>query len=220
MGELWNHRHCSKMPRCCLHCHSQFAPRLRQLSCAYCCTFPHPMLWLRVRISVPWSWNRHYWKRLFPGIRSDIELRPAGTHKYIKNSHPPLLSDGDTGCSGDCLLALLRSQAAGIDSLVRTPYFKDFFGDWEKGSAPRRRPTTEDSTPFTSALNNQISSLVGGTDNIAPGTGDVKPVSVVVDENGQPLVVYHGTTTQPRFTRFRRGGYLQNSGRCDILLQL
>lgn len=56
---------------------------------------------------------------------------------------------------------------------VRTPAFKAWFGDWEK-----------------------FAGMKGGVFNDAN-----KEVSKVVDENGEPLVVYHGTDTGG-FTRF------------------
>jgi HAMP domain-containing protein len=51
-------------------------------------------------------------------------------------------------------------------ALVRTPEFKEYFGDWEKWAVDGK--TVWDAPP-----------------------GEV---SVVVDQNGEPLVVYHGTT--------------------------
>ena len=60
---------------------------------------------------------------------------------------------------------------------VRTPAFKDWFGDWEK-----------------------FAGMKGGVWNDAN-----KEVSKVVDDNGEPLVVYHGTDTGG-FTRFYETG--------------
>lgn len=88
--------------------------------------------------------------------------------------------------------------------ITKTPFFKRFFGDWEKWSAPVRRPKTEDSTPFTSA-HNRVPSLDGVKTNIAQSGKKSSEVSVIVDQNGKPLLVYHGTTAKPRFTTFRRG---------------
>lgn len=67
---------------------------------------------------------------------------------------------------------------------VRTPSFKAWFGDWEK-----------------------FAGMQGGVWNDASGE-----VSKVVDDNGEPLVVYHGTN-RAGFSVFNRPG---GSGRGDL----
>ena len=139
-------------------------------------------------------------KRFAPGADAPL-------FQYVKDITRPekLTLKPEFQAEVDAQMREVRKNFSGSDAevMIRTPFFKEFFGDWEKQGAPRQRSTTEDSTPFTSALISQISSLVEGGGNIAQGTENVKPVSVIVDENGEPLRVYHGT--QSRFTHFKRG---------------
>ena len=64
-------------------------------------------------------------------------------------------------------------------ALVRTPEFKGWFGDWEK--------------------------FHNGKDGNGVWSDDKGEVSKVVDENGEPLVVYHGTD-KGGFTSFNEAG--------------
>lgn len=74
-----------------------------------------------------------------------------------------------------------------LHALVRTPEFKAWFGDWEAAHA------------------------AGGVWAVTPGS-----VSKVVDENGEPLVVYHGTD-KGGFTAFNTPGG-KNRGDIGIFL--
>ena len=72
--------------------------------------------------------------------------------------------------------------------LVRTPEFKSWFGDWEKLALSKVKDPAMDEVTLA---------------NLS------KDVSKVVDENGEPLVVYHGTNV-PNITIFKEsydGGY-------------
>ena len=65
--------------------------------------------------------------------------------------------------------------------LVRTPQFKKWFGDWEKLAMAKVKDSAMDEVTLA---------------NLS------KDVSKVVDENGEPLVVYHGTPYE--FTIFKK----------------
>ncbi len=86
---------------------------------------------------------------------------------------------------------------------VRTPFFKKWFGDWEKkverpvGGAP-----SEDSAPFTSDQS-QPPRVSHGYREYSTENPNVK---FLLDENGEPLVVHHGTNAR----------FLYFSVRCDI----
>ena len=73
--------------------------------------------------------------------------------------------------------------------LVRTPQFKQWFGDWEKLAMAKIKDSAMDEVTLA---------------NIS------KDVSKVVDENGEPLVVYHGT--KHKFTSFD----LKHFGKTDL----
>jgi hypothetical protein len=68
--------------------------------------------------------------------------------------------------------------------LVRTPEFKSWFGDWEKLALSKVKDPAMDEVTLA---------------NLS------KDVSKVVDENGEPLVVFHGTSED--FSIFLGGSY-------------
>jgi hypothetical protein len=81
--------------------------------------------------------------------------------------------------------------------LVRTPEFKAWFGDWEKLANIKIKDSGVDDSTIE---------ILG------------RDVSKVIDENGEPLVVYHGTTTDfnifksetPTIGTFGKGFYFTN----------
>jgi hypothetical protein len=101
----------------------------------------------------------------------------------------------------------IRKNFSGTAREIKTriPFFKNWFGDWEKVESPVVRFSHEgDSPDTTSTITRTPLGFYNGSDaNIAQQPSSVKSVSVVVDEKGRPLVVHHGTTA--RFNTFRRG---------------
>jgi len=69
--------------------------------------------------------------------------------------------------------------------LVRTPEFKRFFGDWEKLAFAKLKDSAMDDVTLKSLSKN---------------------VSKAVDENGEPLVVYHGTRSRFHVFDRNKGG--------------
>lgn len=92
-----------------------------------------------------------------------------------------------------------QKRAAGGD-VTKTPFFKRFFGEWEAAPLPRHK--TDDRGQVPSALTGATASQEGN-DNISQKSEKSSDVSKVVDGDGKPLKVYHGTTA--RFRAFRRG---------------
>ena len=83
---------------------------------------------------------------------------------------------------------------------VRTPFFKAWFGDWENKARRTAGHVTEDSAPVTPALSpaSRVSHPYGKY------TSDIEKSQVgLLDENGEPLVVFHGTPS--RFGKFNEG---------------
>jgi GNAT superfamily N-acetyltransferase len=72
--------------------------------------------------------------------------------------------------------------------LVRTPEFKAWFGDWEKLAITKLKDAAMDEITLQNLSKN---------------------VSKVVDENGEPLVVYHGTKNE--FSEFRPNKFIFTS---------
>jgi len=68
--------------------------------------------------------------------------------------------------------------------LVRTPAFKEWFGDWEKLANAKMRDSGMDEVTLA---------------NLS------KDISKVVDENGEPLVMYH--TSPKKFNKFKEQGH-------------
>lgn len=68
-------------------------------------------------------------------------------------------------------------------SLVRTPQFKAWFGDWEKLAMAKLKDAAMDEVTLA---------------NLS------KDVSKVVDENGEPLVCYHISQSSKKFTEFQK----------------
>lgn len=88
--------------------------------------------------------------------------------------------------------------------LTRIPFFKEWFGDWEKAERPASWPYNANSAPFVSHPNSQDRLVARGYEsNIASKDHAVKGSSTIVDERGKPLLVYHGTPS--RFKVLRRG---------------
>ena len=84
---------------------------------------------------------------------------------------------------------------------VRTESFKNWFGDWEKNGEPVSRAShSEDSSPVTSGLTPR-SQVSPPYQYNTPESG--KSQIGLLDENGEPKVVYHGTPD--RFDVFRYG---------------
>ena len=95
-----------------------------------------------------------------------------------------------------------KPQRSGCRDVTKTQFFKEFFGAWE--AAPLPRQTTDDRGLVPSALTRAPASL-GGKINISSNGKKSSSASAIIDENGKPLLVYHGTTARPRFDTFRRG---------------
>ena len=94
---------------------------------------------------------------------------------------------------------------------VRTEAFKKWFGDWEKAGAPWSGPTEEDSAPDTSSLT-PTGRVAQGPYYFSTDSENVK--CGLLDENGEPLLVWHGTPS--RFERFRYGDIGFHFGNQDI----
>jgi hypothetical protein len=77
---------------------------------------------------------------------------------------------------------------------VRTAVFKEWFGDWESAALIRTNPTSE--TTQADAKLRQVIETAKSLRESAVNS------SKVVDENGEPLPVYHGTNQE--FTKFSK----------------
>lgn len=116
--------------------------------------------------------------------RAEVRAKYEGTDKWLKapNGKPSNLSED-------------------LWITVRTQFFKDWFGDWEKEGGRRdARLTSEDSVPITSAQS-RASMNSHPYSQYTPGSG--KSQVGILDLNGEPLVIHHGT--QDRFGAFARG---------------
>ena len=79
---------------------------------------------------------------------------------------------------------------------IRTRLFKDFFGDWEKNGESRAPAIKKEYLPgYPPPTTTSAARVSTGVDTIASGSKVVKDVSKVTDENGEPLLVHHGTTS-------------------------
>lgn len=85
---------------------------------------------------------------------------------------------------------------------VRTQLFKDWFGEWEKEPAPRSVPTSEERGLNDTSDLKQTTRITQETNKDSTNSENVK--CGLLDENGEPLLVYHGTPQ--RFKIFRRVG--------------
>ena len=107
--------------------------------------------------------------------RAEVRKRYEGTDQWLKapNGADSLLVQAarDLGLPDDYLWIT-----------VRTPFFKEWFGDWEKEGHPVSGNTSEDIAPFTSDLA-QTSAVATGTVqyNAADGESQVG----ILDENGE-----------------------------------
>ena len=116
--------------------------------------------------------------------RAEVRAKYEGTDKWLKapNGKPSNLSED-------------------LWITVRTQFFKDWFGDWEKEGGRRdARLTSEDSVPITPAQS-RASMNSHPYSQYTPGSG--KSQVGILDLNGEPLVIHHGT--QDRFGAFARG---------------
>lgn len=84
---------------------------------------------------------------------------------------------------------------------VRTPYFKKWFGDWEGGGAADRASHIGEYRSVSPRPNATLERVSNPHDNNTPE--GAKSQIGLLDENGEPLVVHHGTAS--RFTNFRFG---------------
>ena len=74
--------------------------------------------------------------------------------------------------------------------LTKIPFFKEWFGDWEKAEHPVAGPDSANSAPFISRPNTPARSVVHRYEsNIASKNENVKGSSAIVDERGKPLLV-------------------------------
>lgn len=92
-----------------------------------------------------------------------------------------------------------KPQRSGCRDVTKTQFFKEFFGAWE--AAPLPRQTTDDRGLVPSALTRAPASQRGYI-NIHQSGEKSNDVSKIVDGNGKPLLVYHGTTARPASTSF------------------
>lgn len=86
---------------------------------------------------------------------------------------------------------------------VRTPLFSAWFGEWEKVARRTAGAVTEDSAPVTSALS--------PASRVSRPYGEYTPKSEksqegLLDKNGEPLAVFHGTPS--RFDKKKAVGVL------------
>lgn len=84
---------------------------------------------------------------------------------------------------------------------VRTPYFKKWFGDWEGGGAADRASHIGEYRSVSPRPNATLERVSNPQTNNTPE--GAKSQIGLLDENGEPLVVHHGTAS--RFTNFRLG---------------
>ena len=79
------------------------------------------------------------------------------------------------------------------------------FGEWENGEAPGSVPTSEDSFSDDTSDHKQTSRVAQGSNKDSTTSEKVK--HGLLDENGEPLLVYHG-----RFEKVNaRGGIWQGA---------
>jgi len=115
--------------------------------------------------------------------RAEVRAKYEGTDQWMKapNGKPSNLSED-------------------LWITVRTEAFKRWFGDWENVGSPDGRSSAEDSSPVTSALNTPNAEFAPVSNNTPTSR---KSQAGVLDKNGEPLLVYHGTLAT--FQSFWRG---------------
>jgi hypothetical protein len=127
-------------------------------------------------------------------LRNRVERQKRKVNEILKSQVQEFENGGslDCGCNhtmeqgGEILLAPngnLSNLTPEQYKLIRTPQFKAWFGDWEKLAYAKINDSGIDEVTL---------------ENLS------KDVSKVVDENGEPLVVYH--FTDKRFTVFEKKG--------------
>ena len=126
---------------------------------------------------------------LFPEKRKEVERQRADVRAKFENTAQWLKAPNGAPTN------LTEDQWV----TVRTPFFKEWFGEWEM-ERPEGRTITEDSAPVTSALTARARV---STPVLKYSTSTVDRQAGLLDENGEPLIVYHGTNA--RFDSFGRG---------------
>ena len=141
-------------------------------------------------------------------LGSQVEQAEGGLYQTVPDIPRPegLSLPSELQAEVDRQIAEVKKTFTGSmrEILTRIPFFKEWFGDWEKAEHPVAWPYNANSAPFISQPNTQARSVVHGYEpNIHSEDGNVNGTSVVINEKGEPLPVYHGTPS--RFEVFRRG---------------
>jgi len=116
-----------------------------------------------------------------------------GTNTTFNADNPDIRFEEGGSVNANCALLAPNGKPSNLTPeqyrLVRTPQFKAWFGDWEKLAAIK----------FTDPAMDEVTLA-----HLA------KNVSKMVDENGEPLVCFHGTNRD--FTVFEERGHAHDRG--------
>jgi len=148
---------------------------------------------------------------LSPEERAEVERQRAEVRKQYEGTDKWLKAPNGKESK---LVQAARDLGLPEDQLwlaVRTPFFKAWFGDWEKEGHPVSGHTSEDIAPFTSDLASQTSAVATGGSKYS--TEENKSQGYLLDENGEPLLINHGTDEEfDNFDKKKSVNYSQFSG--------